>query len=128
MDSNGQIVKQFWEAFDTSDFDLAGSYMNENVIVIWPNTNEVFRGRDNFFLAQKNYPGIWRINLERLVSKADLIISVVRVKSEDNLQEFYATSFFEFKEGLIEKITEYWGDISEPPEWRKKGGWSERIR
>ena len=127
MKTNEKIVEKYWKAFDEYNFDLAGTFMDTNAKVIWPNTQEIFKGRDNFILTQKNYPGTWKIILEKLISINEIVISVVKVTSVKNLQSFYATSFFEFKGNYIIKITEYWGEISEPPEWRINGGWSDRY-
>ena len=118
MKTKEKIVEQYWKAFDEYNFDLAGTFMDTNAKVIWPNTQEIFKGRDNFILAQKNYPGTWKIILEKLISINEIVISVVEVTSAENSQSFYATSFFEFKGNYIIEITEYWGEISEPPEWR----------
>jgi len=127
MEAKGKIVEQYWKAFDEYNFDLAGTFMDSNAKVIWPNTQEVFKGRDNFLLTQKNYPGTWKIILGKIISINEIVISVVKVISVDNSQSFYATSFFEFRGDYIIKITEYWGEISEPPEWRINSGWSERY-
>ena len=127
MKTKEKIVEQYWKAFDEYNFDLAGTFMDTNAKVIWPNTQEIFKGRDNFILTQKNYPGTWKIILEKLISINEIVISVVKVTSVENSQSFYATSFFEFKGNYIIKITEYWGEISEPPEWRINGGWSDRY-
>ncbi|MCK4541790.1 MAG: hypothetical protein KAU17_06100 [Spirochaetales bacterium] len=127
MKTKEKIVEQYWKAFDEYNFDLAGTFMDTNAKVIWPNTQEIFKGRDNFILTQKNYPETWKIILEKLISINEIVISVVKVTSVENLQSFYATSFFEFKRNYIIKITEYWGKISEPPEWRINGGWSDRY-
>ena len=41
---------------------------------------------------------------------------------------FHATSFFECDAtGKIVAITEYWATDEEPPEWRRAGGWAERL-
>lgn len=127
MKTKEKIVEQYWNLFDECNFDLAGTFIDPNVKVIWPNTQEIFKGRDNFILTQKNYPGTWKIRIVKLISIDDIVLSVVKVTSIDNSQSFYATSFFEFAGDYIIKITEYWGEISEPPEWRINGGWSERY-
>jgi len=127
MKTKEKIVEQYWKAFDEYNFDLAGTFMDTNAKVIWPNTQEIFKGRDNFILTQKNYPGTWKIILEKLISINEIVISVVKLTSVENSQSHYATSFFEFKGNYIIKITEYWGEISEPPEWRINSGWSDRY-
>lgn len=127
MDEREQIVANFWEAFDRADFGTAGEMLAENAEILWPNTGELFKGRVRFIEVQKHYPGRWRISLEKVVPAQDTIVTVVRVTAEDRSMSFYATSFFEFEGGRIRKITEYWGDVGQPPEWRVRGGWAERF-
>ena len=99
-----------------------------NAIVTWPCTGEVFEGRENFIAVQKDYPGRWRIAVERVVVAADVVVTVVLVTPEGGTTpSFHATSFFEFDgAGRIVTITEYWATDEEPPEWRKAGGWAAR--
>lgn len=120
-------VRQFWEAFDRGDFPAAGALLAEDCEVVWPNTREVFRGRDRFIAANANYPGRWTIQVERILRAGDGVVSVVGVSQEGLEAGFSAVSFFEFEGEAIQAITEYWGDVEEPPGWRRDGAWSERY-
>ena len=48
-----------------------------------------------------------------MIGKENEVISVVKVESEDGADSFYATSLFSFEDGLIDEMTEYWGDNGE---------------
>ena len=126
-DARVKTVKEFWAAIDRRDFNAAGALMTLPAEVRWPNTGELIRGRDPFVTVQKRYPGRWRIDMEKLLPAGDTIVTVVRVSAEDQSQGFFATSFFEFEGSLIAGITEYWGDIGQPPEWRTREGLSVRY-
>jgi hypothetical protein len=121
--SHDQLARSFWQAFDEADFDAAAKMMTPDAIVTWPCTGEVFKGRDSFIAVQKNYPGRWRIAIERVVVAAEVVVSVVKVTPEGGTKpSFHATSFFEFdRTGLIVGITEYWATDEDPPEWRRAG-------
>lgn len=127
MTSNEQIIKKYWGFFNDADFDAAGKLMVSDAVVWWPNTREVFKGKDKFILTQKEYPGKWYISLEKIFSKNDTVITVVNVTTKDKSISFYATSFFKMKNSMICEIYEYWSDVDEPPEWRIKQGLSERY-
>jgi hypothetical protein len=127
MKSHEKIVKAFWQLFNKSRFDEAGKYLASGCNIYWPNTREVFRGRDKFISANKVYPGRWYINIVKIFSKADLVVSVVRVYSKDEKHSFHAISFFTFADNVVSEITEYYGEISEPPAWRINEGFSERY-
>lgn len=110
------------------EYDEAAKLMAPEAVVQWCNTREIFRGRENFILANKKYPGArWRISIEKLLSVNDMIISVVKAQCSEPESSFYATSFFKLRNELISEIVEYWGENGEPPEWRIKEGLSERI-
>ena len=127
MVSNEEIIKKYWGFFNDEDFDAAGKLMVCDVVVRWPNTREVFKGKDKFILTQKKYPGKWYISLKKIFSKEDTVITVVNVATKDKSISFYATSFFKMKNSMICEIHEYWGDVDDPPEWRIKQGLSERY-
>lgn len=127
MSENKEIVTKFWNAFGEARFADARPLLHPNIVVYWPNTREMFKGRDRFIRANEEYPGRWVISLARLVSENDTVVSVVYVESADRAASFYATSFFTFRDGLITEITEYWSDCGEPPAWRIEKGLSERY-
>jgi hypothetical protein len=127
MDRHERTVRMFWRLFNDAEFDKAGSMLSPDCIVRWPNTRELFDDRAKFIAANKQYPGRWRIDVEKLFVVASTVITVVRVFNEEGNNGFYATSFFTFENDLITEITEYWGDITDPPDWRVKKGLSERY-
>lgn len=124
---NESIVIRFWKLMSDAMFDEVGELIEKEANVWLPNTREVFRGRDKYITFNKKYPGRFIINIEKIFSKDNIVISAVRVVTEDKSSSFYATSFFTIKNNLICEITEYWGDNSEPPVWRIEESLSERY-
>jgi predicted SnoaL-like aldol condensation-catalyzing enzyme len=127
MKPHERIVETFWHLFHEARFDEANQYLSPDCTIYWPNTQEVFRGRDKFISANKAYPGRWYIDIKTIFSKGDCVVSVVRVYSQDEKHSFHAISFFKFDDNIITEITEYYGEISKPPEWRIKENYSERY-
>jgi len=127
MSQGHETIRKLWDLFGEAKFAEAGKLMHPELIVYWPNTREVFRGRDRFLSVNEKYPGRWTIFLEKLMSVNDTVISVVKVESPDQTQSCYATSFFTIKDGLIMEILEYWSDNGEPPQWRIEARLSERY-
>lgn len=121
------IVRKFWMYIGEAFFDNAGELMTEDAIVWLPNSREVFRGRDKFVKFNKKYPGRWYISIEKMMSKGDTVISIIKVEAEDKSSSLYATSVVIFKNNLINEMVEYWGDNGEPPAWRLKESLSERY-
>lgn len=122
-----EIVKEFWNLMSDGMFNEVGELIEKDANVWLPNTREVFRGRDKYITFNKMYPGRWIITIEKLLSKDDMVITVVKVEEENKSNSSYATSFFTIRDNIIDEITEYWGDNTEPPIWRKEELLSERY-
>jgi limonene-1,2-epoxide hydrolase len=125
VESRGDVVRKFWQVFDEARYDDVAELLLPDCNVYWPNTRELFRGRDKLIAVNKRYPGRWHIDVVDIITKDDSVVSVVRVFSKEDKHSFYATSFFKFENELICEITEYWGEITEPPAWRIADGLSE---
>lgn len=122
-----QAVRKYLRLFGRGDFDGAARLMHPRTVVRWPNTREIFLGREKFMAANRNYPGRWLFKIVRLEKCGKGVAAAARVFSKDAKQSFHVVSFFELKAGLIARITEYWGQNGEPPSWRKRAGWSRRY-
>lgn len=116
MEKN-QFIKNFWSDVAAQDAAELKAYFNPNAYVRWNNTNEQFTV-DEFLVANCEYPGDWRCEVERIELIDDLAISVSRVWLSDNSASFHVTSFFEFYNDKIEVLNEYWGDDGVAPMWR----------
>jgi ketosteroid isomerase-like protein len=115
-----RLVTSFWDAFDKRDFDSAQALLHQSFEALWPNTRERFPTAKHFIDANRNYPGRWRIAIVRNEAHGNGVLTVVEVASPDfPSQMFSAVSFFDFADGRISRLTEYWGDCAEPPEWHK---------
>ena len=122
-----EIIKKFWNLMSDGMFNEVGELMEKDANVWFPNTREVFRGRDKYITFNKMYPGRWIITIEKLLSKDDMVITVVKVEEENKSNSSYATSFFTIRDNIIDQITVYWGDNTEPPKWRIEESLSEKY-
>jgi hypothetical protein len=114
---NKNIIVSLYEEMDNQNWDNLRNYFDKDAVINWNNTNESFNVEE-FILANLEYPGNWTFKIERLESKDNLVISVVRVSLKGEGVSSYGTSFFEFKENKIVLLNEYWGDNGNPPQWR----------
>ena len=74
---------------------------------------------EQFVSLNAQFPGKWSINVERLVTTENTVISVAKVTPEDDLDTNFVISFFEFQDRKIIKLDEYWGVYGSPEEWRE---------
>lgn len=121
--STKEVVHKLWQIFHRRKFQEVKPLLSGNFVCLWPQSNELIRGADNFIALNENYPGQWAIECKRVISDGDNVASEVELTCKG--QTVYATSFFEFDKGKIARMTEYWSKPYEAPDWRKQ--WAEKI-
>jgi len=120
MDLREKLIRQFWTYFNQRKFESVRPLLHKEFELIWETTEEIFPSRDALINVNRDYPGNWYTIPQRIELFDKGAVSVVLVYSDDIPDRFYATSFYEFKDNLISKITEYWATVEKAPEWRNK--------
>jgi hypothetical protein len=122
-----KIVRLFWNCIDSANFDGLSEIMTDETCVWLPNTKEVFRGKNKYIDFNKQYPGRWYANVEKIYITDDSVITVTYIFNQDQSITFFVTSFFIIRDDKIEEIKEYWSENSAPPTWRLESGLSEKY-
>lgn len=122
---NRHLVEQFWAAMQANDWQAAGTFLHDDYVLEWPQSNERIRGRSNFIAINQHYPaaGRWRFVVNRIVADAGTVVTDVSVT--DGEQSGHAITFSEIRDGQIGRQIEYWPDPFEAPAWRTQ--WVEQI-
>ena len=120
MDFREDLIRQFWSLFDQQKFEMVRSLLHEEFEVIWETSEEMFVSQDAFINVNRDYPGNWHTIPRRIELLDNGALSIVSVYSDDISDRFYVISFYEFKDKLIHKISEYWATVEKTPDWRKK--------
>jgi hypothetical protein len=121
----------FFEAVIRQDADKLRIYFEPDAHIFWSNTNEEFTV-DEYIRANCEYPGQWEGKVERVdeIKGCDQqIVFVARVWNAEGVAA-RVVSFVQFgdtEDELIAMLDENWGDIGEPPEWRKAMGIGKRY-
>ncbi|WP_262428372.1 nuclear transport factor 2 family protein [Paratissierella segnis] len=113
-----ELVVCLWDEMASQNWDKVKLCFDENAIIRWHNTNESFNVEE-FILVNSKYPGNWNISIKRIEQSQNVIISVALAQSLDSDVCAYATSFFEVENGKIICLDEYWGDVTDRPQWRE---------
>lgn len=120
---NRRIVQRLWDAIDRADLEDAGELLHDDYVLEWPQSRERVIGRENFVAVNKNYPGRWRIEVQKLVASGDDVVTDVILSDGEHTER--AVSFFQLSGGKILREVDYWPEPYDAPEWREK--WVERM-
>ena len=116
MDS-AALAQALWADIGAQRWDALAAYFLPGALIFWHNTDECFTAEE-FVRANREYPGNWRIEIERVHALADAAATAVRVYGPDGTS-FHAASFFTFRHGKIVRLDEYLGRCTAP---RRSGG------
>ena len=112
-------VYGFIDAVIAQDAEKIWPFFEKNAVINWHCTGESFTAEE-FIIANCNYPGSWRGEIERVEHFGFLTVAAIRVYPSDLSASYHCVSFIRCKNGKIVSLDEYWSDDGQPPEWRKK--------
>lgn len=107
---------RLFEAMNRRDWDAVAQLLAPDVILELALSREVIRGRDAFIAFNREYPGDWHIVIDQVVADGDAV--VLRLTVTIGEQTDIAIAFFDLRNGLIARETDYWPELYEPPAWR----------
>lgn len=114
-----EVAREFWRLMANNDFAAVGSVLADDFVLEWPQSNELFLGRERFARLNAEYPahGRWTFTIDRVVGGQDEAVSDVCVT--DGVQHARAISFFTMADGKITRIVEFWPEPYEAPANRR---------
>lgn len=117
-DAAEAVVRRFWALMASNDFASVGAVLAPGFTLDWPQSGERIRGAGNFARMNAEYAahGPWRFSIGRLVAQDDTVVTEVDVT--DGVQQGLAISFFSVRDGLVQRIVEYWPDPFPAPAGR----------
>ena len=138
---NRRVAQQYAQAAQDQDLEVMGSLMDAEIVVRYPQSGEVIRGRDAYLKMLANYPtGLAFTEFASVKGTADTVVvpspqpflpPTVTVFGGDRLViEGGATypdgSFFHFisiirlQGGRVVEETDYFAAPFDAPEWRRE--------
>jgi len=112
--------KAFLRDVVRQDADALRGHFAPDAVICWHDTGEAFTVCE-YIRANCEYPGAWEGAVKR-VEAADSGLVVVASKVWDDEAAHHVVSFVQVRGGKIVRLDEYWGDVGEPPAWRKAMG------
>jgi ketosteroid isomerase-like protein len=117
---NRATLERTVDAMLRGDFDTATAAMADDGVVDWPQSGERITGREACLNVYRNYPGgPPKYELRRISGGPDVF--VVEARGDYSGTVVYMTSIIEFRDGKIQRQTDYFADAFEAPAWR--AGW-----
>jgi ketosteroid isomerase-like protein len=101
------LVAEFWRRIQARDWDGLARLLTADFSVDWPDTRLRIRGRENFVEFNRTYPEGWTIEVLRIVSEGDTVVSEVRVPHEER-GIFYVASILHVEGEQLTGGREYW--------------------
>ncbi len=121
-----QTVLAFWQDINMQLYDRLPQYFSPVANIFWHNSNERFNPEE-FQRVYQAYGGAWHVEVERILSCEGSIISIINAKNSKAEGLHRAVSFFEFEDGSIRTLHEYWNRIGCAPDWRHDQGIGHNI-
>lgn len=115
---NRELVVRYYQTLNDRDWDAFRSTLAENVLYEVPQTKERVRGREPYVDFSATFPGEWTVEVVRVVADGDGGAGQILFRDGD--KEDTGIAFFEFSEGKISRIHDFWPEPYEPPERKSR--------
>jgi ketosteroid isomerase-like protein len=118
-----ETATAYWTTIDARDWDGLGALLAEDVEYDLPQTRERVRGRDAYLQFNREYPGDWQVEVERVVAsdmQAGGAHAATWTRFRVGGQEQPALTFLDLDaEGRVTRVTDFWPEPYEPPAGRE---------
>jgi hypothetical protein len=117
MSGNRELAERFIASLEARDWDAWAGLLHPAVVYEIPQSRERIRGRDRYLRFNQEYPGDW--HLRPKITIADERHGVAWFEWLLDGRTDDAMAFFEFADGLITRVTDFWPEPYEPPPGRE---------
>jgi len=108
-----RIAHAYVDSLERRDWPGLTELLAENVTYEMPQSRERIRGRPAYLQFNMEYPGDWHLAVRRVVADGRFAALWIDARVGEDRQ--VACVWLELSEqGLIERITDYWPEPSEP--------------
>lgn len=113
-----KAVESYWAAADARDWEAFAELLAEDVVYTLPQTRERISGRERYVGFNREYPGDWHVQIERVIAETGQAVTWTRVTV--GLEQMHAITFFTADaSGRIATVTDFWPEPYEPPAGRE---------
>jgi hypothetical protein len=112
-----ELVELFILNLEARDWDAWARLLHPDVIYEIPQSRERIRGRDRYLTFNQEYPGDWHLRTKIIIADEYHGVAWFEWRLDDHADD--AMAFFDFTDGLITRITDFWPEPYEPPPGRE---------
>jgi ketosteroid isomerase-like protein len=112
-----ELVAAFVTRLEGRDWAGLAELLDADVVYEIPQSRERIRGRDRYVTFNAEFPGDWHLEPEVVIGddRNGSVLFRWTLGGESSL----GIAFFEFEDGRITKITDFWPEPYEPPAGRE---------
>jgi ketosteroid isomerase-like protein len=111
------IVERFITTLEARDWQPWAALLAPDVVYEIPQTHERIRGRERYLQFNQEYPGDWHVYPKVIIADENHGVVWFEWRLGDSTDD--AMAFFEFDDGLISRIIDFWPAPYEPPPGRE---------
>jgi hypothetical protein len=117
-DATRARIRQFAEAINTADMEVFDAIYHDDVVIEWPQSGEVIRGKKNIRELRLAYPTPPTATLRRIAGSGDLW--AMEMVFDYDGDRFHVIVIHQYREGLVARETAYYAAPFQAPAWRAK--------
>lgn len=106
-------IQSHWDLSNDRDWEAFAKLLHPALRYECPQTREYIEGAVGYLEMFKTWPGEWRAGVEKLICSEKEGLSVIKFLVGKDVMT--GLTVFEFTDGLIAKVTDYWPEEYEPP-------------
>ena len=113
------VVERYFKAIQTGDRETLEALLMPNAVTRWPQSGERITGAMSCIRVHESYPGgppKYRVN--RITGAGE--VWTAELLSDYGTERWFALSVIEFCGTRIARMTDYFGQAFQAPEWRKE--------
>ena len=117
MGGTRELVERFVASLEARDWETWAGLLHPGVVYEIPQSRERIRGRDRYLRFNQEYPGDWHLRPKVIIADDRHGVAwfewLLDGRADDGM------AFFEFADGLITRVTDFWPEPYEPPPGRE---------
>jgi len=116
-------IREFADAINTADMEVFDAMYHDDLVVEWPQSGEVIRGKKNIRELRLAHPTPPTATLRRISGSGDFW--TMEMVFDYNGDRFHVIVFHQYRDGLVVSETAYYAAPFQAPAWRAR--WVEPV-